>query len=750
MASPASPGPEATAEFDRAPGNLQVNRVAEAVERFAEAWRTAATPPKLAAYLPESPAIRRVSLIELIKVDLANRWRYGKTPKRLADYVEELPELRTWPLPPDLIYEEFHVRKQAGSSVAVAEYTAAYPEQSDQLSEMLATDDYHSTAMTVPIEPTNLDDLAAGQKIDDFDLMAGLGRGTFARVFLARQRSMQRLVAVKISRDSGTEPQTLAQLDHDYIVRIFDQRVLERRKLRLLYMQYVPGGTLFTVLERVRATPQAQRSGVMLLEVIDQVLAAKGEIRPSESPQRAELAELSWPETVAWLGRRLAEALDYAGNAGVLHRDVKPANVLLTADGVPKLADFNISFSGNVSGDNPIAYFGGSLAYMSPEQLAALHPDLPITANDLDTRSDLYALAVVLWELLTGRKPFDDDVVADDDRAALAGMLERRPRSPQALPYSDLPRDCPAALQRALVRALNPEPENRWARGADMAQQLEVCLDARARNLIDPPPTSWRLRARMLMHPIMALAIAVPNALALIYNHRHNHLLIIDNLDVQAQYRFEQVTFVAYGVGFLIGFVVINILIARLWSVARGLRKGRSYNADTLTRARADTLRLGKRTVLICCALWAITGVVVPVIMEATGNHIAVESYVYFFIAQIVCGVAMAYPYFLVTLYAVRSLYPMFLPHGGLGAQDAHRLHRLEVRSTYFLAAAAAVPLLGVAAATFIPSQDLSAVIVTLRLLCISSALAFIGVYWLFRILEKDLAALERIAARGA
>jgi serine/threonine protein kinase len=747
MVRPASPGPEAAAEFDRPLGKSGVNRVADVVERFADAWRAAVTPPPLAAYLPDSPAIRRVSLIELIKVDLANRWGRGKAPKRLADYVEELPELRTWPLPPDLIYEEFHIRRQAGCSVAVAEYTAIYPEQADQLSEMLVTDDYHSTVMTAPAEPANLDDLAAGQHIDDFDLMTGLGRGTFARVFLARQRSMQRLVAVKISRDHGTEPQTLAQLDHDYIVRVFDQRVLESRKLRLLYMQYVPGGTLHTVLERVRATPPAQRSGVMLLAAIDEVLAAKGEIRPSESALRAELADLSWPETVAWLGRRLAEALDYAGKAGVLHRDVKPANILLTADGVPKLADFNISFSGNVSGDNPVAYFGGSLAYMSPEQLAALHPDLPTTAEDLDTRSDLYALAVVLWELLTGRKPFDDDVVTGADRATLDGMLARRPSSPRALPYSDLPTDCPEALQRALVRALDPEPENRWSCGADMAQQLAVCLDARARDLVDAPPTSWRLRARKLMHPIIALAIVIPNVLAILYNYNHNRSLVIDKLDVQVQHRFDQITLATYGVGFLIGFVVINMLIARLWSIARGLRKGRSYDAETLARARADTLRLGMRTVLTCCALWAMTGVVVLVIMEATGNHIATESYVYFFVTQIVCGVAMAYPYFLVTFYAVRSLYPMFLPHGGLGVQDARRLRRLEVRSTYFLAAAAAVPLLGVASATFIPPQDIASVIVTLRLLCIGSALAFIGVYWLFRMLEKDLAALERIAA---
>ncbi|WP_433634517.1 serine/threonine-protein kinase [Nocardia sp. CA-120079] len=749
MAHPAPPVPGATVAPDRSPGGPRGTGVAEVVEQFAQAWRVADRPPDLPAYLPDSPAIRRVSLIELIKVDLANRWMRGTEPKRLAEYVEDLPELRTWPLPPDLIYEEFHVRRRAGGSVDVEEYTAAYPEQAEQLSEMLATDDYRSTLLAVYADPVNLDEIDVGQKIDDFDLMTGLGRGAFARVFLARQRSMQRLVAVKISQDKSAEPQTLAQLDHDYIVRVFDQRVLESRRLRLLYMQYVPGGTLFTVLERVRNTPAAERSGALLVDVIDSVLADKGEIRPSESPVRAELVELSWPETIAWLGRRLAQALDYAGRCGVLHRDIKPANVLLTAEGIPKLADFNISFSGNVSGDSPVAYFGGSLAYMSPEQLAAVHPDRTTTAADLDTRSDLYALAVMLWELLTGRKPFDDDKANGGDRTALDGMLERRSGSPQSLPYQDLPADCPAALRRALVRALDPDPDKRWARGADMAQQFDVCLDARARDLVDPPPHSWRLRARVLMHLIMALAIGGPNALAILYSYNHNRTLIIAKLDEQAQLRFDQIALATYGICFLIGIVVTNVLVVDLWSISRGLRKGKSYDAQALARARSETLQLGRRNVLTCFALWVSAGVVVPVSVQVSGNHLTAQAYVHFFITQIVCGaIAMAYPYFLVSFYAVRSIYPMFLPHGGLGAADGGQLRRLDRSSTYFLAIAAAVPLLGVAGATFIPAEDIPAVIVPLRVLCVGSALAFVAIYWLFRMLEQDLAALERIVTR--
>ncbi|MGW0246464.1 serine/threonine-protein kinase [Nocardia goodfellowii] len=744
MAHPAPVVSGATVAAGRSPGT----GVAEVVERFAQAWREDDQPPRLPEFLPDSPGIRRVSLIELIKVDLANRWRRGQ-PKRLSDYAAELPELSSWPLPPDLIYEEFHVRKQAGHEVDAAEYTATYPGQAEQLSEMLATDDYHSTLMSVAAEPARLDDIEAGQRIDDFDLMTGLGRGAFARVFLARQRSMQRLVAVKISQDKSSEPQTLAQLDHDYIVRVFDQRILEERKLRLLYMQYVPGGTLFTVLERVRETVPAQRCGALLLEVVDGVLADKGEIRTGESPARAEVARLSWPETIAWLGRRLAEALDYADHRGVLHRDIKPANVLLTAEGVPKLADFNISFSGNVSGDSPVAYFGGSLAYMSPEQLAAVHPDKPGTAADLDIRSDLFALAVVLWELLTGTKPFADDGVTGGDRTTLDGMLQRREGSPETLPYDNLPEDCPAALRRALARALEPDPDKRWADGAEMAQQLEVCLDARARDLVDPPPHSARLRARLLMHPIMACAIAIPNALAIWYSYHHNRTLIIGKFDAQAQQRFDQIALTTYGLCFLVGFIVTNLLLVRLWSTARGLRRGRSYDAPALAKVRADTLRLGTRNVLTCFALWALAGIVVPLSVRLSGNQLGAADYVHFFITQIVCGaIAMAYPYFLVSFYAVRCLYPMFLPHGGVGGDDPRRLEQLDRRSTYFLAIAAAVPLLGVAGATFIPVDDIGSVILAIRVLCVGSALAFLAVYWLFRMLEKDLNALQRIVVR--
>ena len=110
----------------------------------------------------------------------------------------------------------------------------------------------------------------------------------------------------------------------------------------------------------------------------------------------------------------------------MLHRDIKPANVLVAADGTPKLADFNISFSSKVVGATAAAYFGGSLAYMSPEQIEACNPVSGRTADDLDSRSDIYSLGVMLWELLTGNRPFEDTQPGADWTGTLNTMLATR------------------------------------------------------------------------------------------------------------------------------------------------------------------------------------------------------------------------------------------------------------------------------------------------------------------------------------
>ncbi|MDH6679844.1 serine/threonine protein kinase [Rhodococcus sp. LBL1] len=740
------------------PGSRTVSFLADVVARFAAEWEATDAPPDIESFLPGGlpvgDALRRAAIVELVKVDLEYRLLHADLPKPLSAYCQEFPELQSKPLPADLIYEDFHLRRRSGRAVDADAYVRDFPENARQVAALLdGPGDYRSTLIAQPAAQRALDQVDVGDHIDDFDLLAALGRGSFARVFLARQRSMHRIVAVKVSHDHGTEPETLAQLDHDYIVRVFDQRLLDDRELKLLYMQYVPGGTLLDVLRRVREIPpdpENPRSGRLLLESIDAVLECKGEIRPSDSSVRDEIGALTWPETVAWLGRRLADALDYADEHGVLHRDIKPANVLLTSEGVPKLADFNISFSDRVSGTSPVAYFGGSLAYMSPEQLEACHPDLPGTAADLDVRSDIYALGVMLWELLTGRRPFADERDAGESTTSLERMLELRQREIDPRFQDELPDDCPAALRRVLLTCLEPDPEDRWSTGAELAQQFDLCLDARARDLVDPPPNSWRYRLRPWMIPIVALGVGVPNMLAAIYNYHHNQTLIIDELSPHAQERFVAISQVINGVLFPLGFLLIVYLCRHVISVPRGLRKGRSYDAAALARARADTLLMGDRIVMVVFALWLVAGIAFPVALQIAAGGLPHGAYVHFLGSQIVCGaVAVAYPFFLVTFYAVRCLYPSLLPHGITSSSDERRLRGLDRRSTLYLAVAASVPLIGVAGVTFLSPDEISVVVYAVRVLCVGGVIAFALVYWVFRLLEADLLALERVVSRG-
>ena len=645
--------------------------------------------------------------------------------------------------------------------------TASYPAEltSSQTAADTADETEDSTgtvetafAKTSP--SARITQIEVGQRLDDFDLLVELGSGQFARVFLSRQRSMQRLVAVKISANRGNEPQTLAQLDHDYIVRVFDQRILGDRDCRLLYMQYLPGGTLLNLVQAIRRAGRLPDSGQALLDAVDNALESRGEVRPTESPIRTELATLSWPETVAWLGKRLAEALHYATSRGVLHRDIKLANVLLAPDGTPKLADFNISFARNVSGTSPFAYFGGSLSYMSPEQIMACRPGCMQDAADLDTRSDIYSLAVVLWELLTGLKPFDDSEAqaararsggSVSDTTALELMLASRTEGISAAALAALPANCPAALLRVLLKALSVDRDERWASGAELAEQLQLCLDPQARDLVDPPARSWRLRLRPYFLPIGSLAILIPNLLAAVYNIHHNQLLIVSKLSEQAQDQFQLVMTLLNLLFWPIGFAVLVYWCRYVVLVPRRVRGGPAPPAEDLARARHDCLVASDRVVFVVFGLWLLAGLTFALTLEFVAGGIPGGSAIHFVGSLAVCGaIAIAYPFFLFTFYIVRSVYPELVAQGQTNPREAEQLRALRRRLSRYLAIAASVPLLGIVAVSFLTAPEIAEIIVTIRVLCIGGIAGFVLAYWLSRQIESDIQALERVIRNRA
>src|SRR5690606_29042902 len=140
----------------------------------------------------------------------------------------------------------------------------------------------------------------------------------------------------------------------------------------------------------------------------------------------------SWWMTGAWLGMHLAGALDHANAHGVLHRDLKPSNVLLCRDGNPRLADFNVSASTVVASHVSAAYFGGSLAYMSPEQLEAFSSPPDVRESMMDGRSDVFSLGILLWEVLMGWRPFRDEQITDLEVDTLVQLATKRRSGPTA------------------------------------------------------------------------------------------------------------------------------------------------------------------------------------------------------------------------------------------------------------------------------------------------------------------------------
>jgi serine/threonine protein kinase len=721
--------------------------LARQVDALLAAW-AAGRPPPLADFLPAGPpALRRLVLVELVKVDLEQRLAHDLTLRPVEDYAAEFTELADDGVPCDLLYEEFHLRRRHGEAVQPGEFYRRFPERAAELARLLGEPSaYQATTVAATAQPAV--ELQVGDRVDDFDLLTLLGEGAFAKVFLARQRSLQRLVALKVSADRGVEPQTLAQLDHPHIVRVYDQRLLPHRRLRLLYMPYLAGGTLLSALEHLRTVPLARRSGRTLVEAIDRVLERRGELPPGEAPLRQRLAGMTWPRAVAWLGARLADALHYAHSQGVLHRDIKPANVLLAADGSPRLADFNVGYCSKLEGASPRAFFGGSLVYMSPEQIEAYNPAHDRTAESLDARSDIYSLGVTLWELLTGERPFGVERVAGNVSAALAELTRRRRAGLPPGAADAVPPDCPPGLERALRRCLDPDPAGRFPDAAALAAALELCLHPRAAALLDPPPGDWRHVARR--HPIACMLAAglTPNVVAAGFNLAYNYTQVISapgatpGLEPAFWTIQNAINLTCFPLG-----VLLFVWLAR--PVPRGLarlRAGEELPAAQLAGLRRLTLRLGWYGMWIGLGFWLVASLIYPVVLTAAVPGLPEAEtrrlYAHFLGSLTVCGlIAAAYPFFCGTALGTGALLPAFLRPGTAVPADADALRRLERALWPFLGLAAAVPLLAVAALVRTHARSEW----VLLALCVAGLVGLGVAVLLARRIQRDLADLTPV-----
>jgi serine/threonine protein kinase len=474
--------------------------------RFESAWRAGQGDcPDPSDFLAGDRREQPGNLLALLRVDMALRRQEGDRGGA-EHYRRRYPELDDDVLV-GLVYEEFCLREEAGEAPDPAEYEARYPEVADVLRGVL---DIHGLvagcAATATHEAAPPDLFPeAGQTIAGFRLVEELGRGTFARVFRAQERQLaDRAVVLKVSRLGTREPQTLARLQHTYIVPVHSHQTDPSSGLHLLCMPFFGRMTL----ERVLAAPavKAARSGSELAAALACLQPAEGGLRPSG---RAELEGRSYPRAIAWWGANLAEALHHAHERGVLHRDVKPSNILVTDEGLPMLLDFNLARDpGADIGGVGRERVGGTLAYMAPEHLEAM---LGHATGPADPRSDLYALGLVLLEAL-GTPPLSRPAGSALTADLPFRLLEGRRAGPPRIDTG--PRSVPADFAAVLRKCLAPDPADRHGSAGELAADLRAVANAGPLRYTHEP--LWSRVTGTVRRNRLRIAVAVPLLLAVV------------------------------------------------------------------------------------------------------------------------------------------------------------------------------------------------------------------------------------------
>jgi tetratricopeptide (TPR) repeat protein len=403
-----------------------------------------ASPPAVTSIDAAVSAVRGFSRsvwVDLVRRDQCERWRGGNRA-RAETYFDQLPELcanREDMLV--LICGEMQLRSEVGESFTLGEYQDRFPDLSGEIALQYEVDQF------LPKGPDLIETGAApahvpSWRLAGYEILRELGRGAAGIIYLARQISTNRLVAVKMIALSATDDQRLgrqrqeasilSRLQHPHVVQIYD--VIETDGMLYLIIEYVNGSTL---VEFTEGKPQP----------------------PNES---------------ARLVRTLAAAIHVVHEAGILHRDLKPSNILLTSVGDPKITDFGLakllSSENQLTTDNCLL---GTPCYMPPEQASA-------NGQIAGREGDVYSLGAILYELLTGRPPFLGVTVLDT-----LSLIRDRDPIPCRISQPQTPRD----LETICLKCLEKVPQRRYATAAALAADLERFLQG---STIEARRPSWR------------------------------------------------------------------------------------------------------------------------------------------------------------------------------------------------------------------------------------------------------------------
>jgi WD40 repeat protein/serine/threonine protein kinase len=433
--------------------------------------------------------------------------------------------------PIDLLAEEFAERYRKGERPSLTEYIQRCPEHADEIREVFPALVVMEQLKPAPGDATGTcaetGAIAGGRRLDrlgDYRILREVGRGGMGVVYEAEQVSLGRHVALKVLPPHALlnrtylerfrrEAKAAARLHHTNIVPVFG--VGEEGGVHYYAMQYIPGEGLDRVLQDLRCLRSAPAEAPSAGSVAHGLLTGQfvaptaaenlppparldaeptSRVEPRSSALSAGGPEAEYFRRVAGIGAQVADALAYAHRQGVLHRDVKPSNLLLDAQGTVWITDFGLA---KAEGANELTEAGdivGTVRFMAPERFDGR--SLP--------QSDIYSLGLTLYELLTLRPAFDDT-----NKGRLIEKVLHEPPVPPRRLDARVPRD----LETVVLKCLAKEPAGRYATAEALADDLRRFLadrPIRARR-VSGTEQVWRWCRR---NPVVAaLAGAVAAAL---------------------------------------------------------------------------------------------------------------------------------------------------------------------------------------------------------------------------------------------
>ncbi len=580
-----SPDPEPT---QAAPGH--------AAERLWRLWRDGGR-SDVDAFLVAAGPLDAAEAAAVLRLDQRERWHTGERVPA-EDYFRRHPWLRDRPeAAVDLIYGEFLLREREGERPDPEEYLRRFPEYADVLRPQVelhramaaasdgdvgASPPQPSEAATLPAAPSPLPE-SATPIVPGYEILRKLGRGGMGVVYEARQAAANRVVALKMVLGGRfaseadrerfrREAEAVAGLDHPHVVPIYEVGSLDGQPY--FSMKLIQGGCL------AEHQPRLSRD----LRAAARLVAA------------------------------VARAVHHAHQRGVLHRDLKPGNILLDEQGQPHVTDFGLAkrLDAAGAGQTQTGAVVGTPSYMAPEQAAG--------KKGLTTAADVYSLGAILYELLTGRPPFR----AETPLATLVQVLERQPERPRTLnPRVD------AALEAVCVKCLEKDPARRYGSAEALAEDLEHWLagePTRAR-----PASVWqaaRLWVRQNLRTALCV-LAVGAASGLLVGATAYVQILQQSLDDNIDNSYGRLPSVPWPwlaslprvEGPLKGVVVFGGVIALttcgLWVVL--LARPRTAGAD-LTCGLAAGL-VAAYVAFLCGGAWALAGAMEEITLYGIGGN---------------------------------------------------------------------------------------------------------------------------------